>query len=60
LAVTQRELDEGETVNGVVEEGSVSNREVCIVALSGVPGHVEIASDDPRGIVRGLMRGEIL
>jgi hypothetical protein len=39
---------------------SVSNGEVSIVSLRGVLGHVKITGDDPGGIVRGLMLGEIL
>jgi hypothetical protein len=53
MSVQQRELDQTEIVNAVIEGFNLRDTEIIVVLLVGVPNHVKIASKHPRGIRRG-------
>jgi hypothetical protein len=53
--VPEGKLKKRKVVNGVIEEISVRRGEIGIVPVGRITGKVEVTSDEPRGVVTGIM-----
>jgi hypothetical protein len=59
LTVFERELNEGQVIDAIVEKAGIGLREVVIVSVSGIPSEVEVSGDNPRGGITRVVSGEI-
>ena len=57
--IAQRQLNEGQVVDAVVEEGGFSEIKIRIIAVVGRATKVEIPTDNPWGTIARVVRAKV-
>ena len=59
MTITKRQLNEGQILDAVVEEGRLDKIKVSVVAVLERTAEIKIATNDPGGIDARVVRAEV-